>query len=616
MTSRVRWRVFVVALALSLLGNWTVSRPAWGGGRIVNGVPTQDRPTTGALLMSFDGFLSGICSGTLVGCQHFVTAAHCVCVGDNFATCGTPDPAHLRVYLQHAGVLGVSAVAVHPSFAFGSAGDVAVLRLTTPVTGIQPTGLNTLGNPSAGTAGTIAGFGITGGPSNDFGILREGAITLSSCGGVVPEPAHTCWTFDGAIGVPGADSNSCTGDSGGSLLAKIGGEESLLGVTSGGISPDCLPHDISFASSAFQNRAFIESVAGADLSPNACGSMAPLDTAGTHVTARSFNGMSKSELACRRFVAREYTTYAFARLRHMQKCLNAVNAGVSAGPCPDAVTFARIAKAEQKLIATLARSCAPEVIPTIGVAGTCSGAPDLGALQGCVAAAAIAAADVLLDTEYADPTPSGAIADLGLRACQLSIAKAASRYGNYRLRVLTRCQTSADRGTIGTCPSAAMQAKIAAYAGKVLAGIDGGCSDDQVAQLSDRAGFGGACGGARSVTALASCETAQQDAETNALFGLLGPVAWRRYATVNVPAGTARLRMALNGIDTGVTDLDVYARRGGAPTAAVFDARSINGGVYESIDVGSPAAGTWHVVASPVAGRNVPYQLTITTFGP
>jgi hypothetical protein len=72
----------------------------------------------------------------------------------------------------------------------------------------------------------------------------------------------------------------------------------------------------------------------------------------------------------------------------------------------------------------------------------------------------------------------------------------------------------------------------------------------------------------------------------------------------------------LNGIDTGVTDLDLYARRGAAPTAAVFDASSTNGGVYESIDVASPASGAWHVWASPVAGRNVPYQLTITAFGP
>jgi hypothetical protein len=38
--------------------------------------------------------------------------------------------------------------------------------------------------------------------------------------------------------------------------------------------------------------------------------------------------------------------------------------------------------------------------------------------------------------------------------------------------------------------------------------------------------------------------------------------------------------------------------------------------VYESIDLGAPTAGVWHLLVSPVAGRNVPYQLTVTAFGP
>lgn len=621
MTGRGFPPALAVALALSFLGTCAACRTAHAGEspRIVNGVPTQERPTTGALLIGFDGFLGGICSGTLVGCQHFVTAAHCVCVGADFATCGTPDPTRYRVYLQHAGVLGVSAIAVHPSFSFGTAGDVAVLTLTSAVTGIRPTPLNTIADPSVGTVGTVAGFGITGGASNDFGLLREGAVTISSCGAVASEPAHVCWTFDGAIGPPGTDSNSCSGDSGGSLLVNSGGQDLLAGVTSGGVSSNCLPLDVSFAGNIFQNRAYIESIGGADLSSTACGSIPQVGAAGTHVTAVSFSSPSTSELSCRRFVAKAYTTYTNAKLRLMQRCLGAVNEGLVTGPCPDAVALARMAKAERRvrfLAATIGIPCTPAVVGAMGAANACAGARDLDELQGCILAAANTAVDDLLDAEYAETDPGGAIADVGLRACQVAIAKAASRYGIARLRLLIKCQTSADKGKILSCPDAATQAKIATNAGKLPSGISVACTDEQIATLNSGGSFGGGCGAARSVATLASCETARHDAETDVLFALLDPVAARRHTSVSIPPNTARLRITLNGIDTGVNDLHIYARRDVPPTATVSDARSTNGGVYEGIDLVAPASGTWHVLVSPVAGGNVPYQLTVTAFGP
>src|SRR2546430_15565762 len=99
------WTAFAL-LALLLIGRGADAVEP----RIVNGVPTQQRPTTGVLLLrnaSFSSFF-GICSGTLIGCQHFVTAGHCVCNGGDFATCGTPNPADFAVYLQHVGLLAVS----------------------------------------------------------------------------------------------------------------------------------------------------------------------------------------------------------------------------------------------------------------------------------------------------------------------------------------------------------------------------------------------------------------------------------------------------------------------------------------------------------------------------
>ncbi|HSV08113.1 MAG TPA: trypsin-like serine protease, partial [Candidatus Binatus sp.] len=149
-------------------------------------------PTTAVLLVrnaTFTTFI-GICSATLVGCQHVVTAGHCVCNPSDFATCGTPNPDDFAIYLQHVGLLRlltVSGINVNPAYD-GTSNDVSVLTLSAPVTGVRPSKINTTGNPTVGMAGTIAGYGVTDGPSDDFGILRQGSVVISSCGGFFPSP--------------------------------------------------------------------------------------------------------------------------------------------------------------------------------------------------------------------------------------------------------------------------------------------------------------------------------------------------------------------------------------------------------------------------------------------
>src|SRR5262245_60372372 len=79
--------------------------------RIVNGLYTSLYPTTGALLDSADfSTASMICSGTLIGCQTFLTAGHCVEAA--------LDPSLYSVFFQHAGFFHVSSIALHPSYNF------------------------------------------------------------------------------------------------------------------------------------------------------------------------------------------------------------------------------------------------------------------------------------------------------------------------------------------------------------------------------------------------------------------------------------------------------------------------------------------------------------------
>jgi secreted trypsin-like serine protease len=104
-----------VVLALSL----AVSARAFAADpRIVNGVYTSLYPSTGALLFGNDPDTAFTwCSGTLIGCDTFLTAAHCVC-DTTGPDCQSLDPASRMVFLQHAGFFQLASIAVRRDFDF------------------------------------------------------------------------------------------------------------------------------------------------------------------------------------------------------------------------------------------------------------------------------------------------------------------------------------------------------------------------------------------------------------------------------------------------------------------------------------------------------------------
>ncbi len=242
--------------------------------RIVNGVTSHDYPTTGQLLYSeggpiSDGNQSSWCSGTLIGCETFLTASHCV--EDDL------DPTHYRVFLQHAGVFDVVSVTQHPSYT--DAGfpefDVAVMKLSAPVTAIDPSELNTSASPPFATMGSIAGFGQTSGVAGDYGIKRAGLVETTDCTGLLGGLGNSelvCWDFSNPVGAPGADSNTCHGDSGGPLFVDLGGGEVVAGVTSGGTNAFCTATDHSYDANVFTYAAFVAGELGID-STAPCGSV-------------------------------------------------------------------------------------------------------------------------------------------------------------------------------------------------------------------------------------------------------------------------------------------------------------------------------------------------------
>ncbi|HEV7516112.1 MAG TPA: trypsin-like serine protease, partial [Thermoanaerobaculia bacterium] len=254
----------------------------------------QQFPSVGYLILQ--GTLgTGYCSGTLIGCQTFLTAAHCIC-GDpvsgqilNGKQCNARpdllDPKGKRVFFQHAGLFEVAGIVVHPRFQFRLRSDLALVTLARPVTGIGTSRVDLVQKPATGTPATIVGFGADGNGSLS-GIKRAGAVTTAPCVGV-NDATHVCFTFDNPLGAPGSNSDTCQGDSGGPLFLNFGTSEVVAGVTSGGDGQGCHPTDHSFDADVFLDRAWLQARGGVDLDRGFCGDLTPAGAKGSAVLGRA-----------------------------------------------------------------------------------------------------------------------------------------------------------------------------------------------------------------------------------------------------------------------------------------------------------------------------------------
>ncbi len=263
-------------VAAACLAGCTVDPITAGEPRpIVNGDATTKYPTTGILLE--DGSL--ICSGTLIGCDVFLTAAHCVCWGDG-PECQSPEPdAPLGVYLQNVGFVEVTSRHVHPDYTFPD-NDVAVLELAHPVTGITPSPLQSTEVP-LGTTATIAGYGRSGGNQEDYGIKQAGDVVTDTCPRDARGPGHICWRYQGE------GANTCNGDSGGPLFVAADGALAVAGITSGGTRFDCLAGDRSYDTDVFTFREFIASAVGGErLGETTCGAQPQVGSDGAAVESQ------------------------------------------------------------------------------------------------------------------------------------------------------------------------------------------------------------------------------------------------------------------------------------------------------------------------------------------
>ncbi len=80
-----------------------------------------------------------------------------------------------------------------------------------------------------------------------------------------------------------------------------------------------------------------------------------------------------------------------------------------------------------------------------------------------------------------------------------------------------------------------------------------------------------------------------------------------------VTNGTTLLRVAMNGVDDGPSDFDLYVKAGSAPTTSVYDCGRFGQNQFAVCEFPAPVLGTWHVLVQRYSGGGT-YQLTATQF--
>jgi Trypsin len=185
-----------------------------------------------SLSVTFNNGSTGGCSGSLLaGGQYVLTAGHCVTGGND-----TLSATSISVNFANVGLTVVTAsYVVDPVWngSLANGGDLALLKLSTPVTTIAGYQLDTTAS-AVGQVVTLAGYGNTGIGGNGYtpgssGTLYYGLNTYLGLSADAPTDYLFQYTADGG-GVGSQEVMLAPGDSGGASLLNVNGTWQIVGV--------------------------------------------------------------------------------------------------------------------------------------------------------------------------------------------------------------------------------------------------------------------------------------------------------------------------------------------------------------------------------------------------
>lgn len=228
--------------------------------------------------------------------------------------------------------------------------------------------------------------------------------------------------------------------------------------------------------------------------------------------------LPRPERVCRSYVRRRLIDLFRLELDAIQDCIDAVNRGVSPGPCPDSRATERIVQAVARLTPDrIGRRCPLDVIASgKPLSRSCQSASTLEELTACIVTEAESAVRQMVEVEFS--RPDGALPSSEQQRCQSGLAKVFRTYAVRRFGALSGCLARRDNGRLLVCPDAGTKLRLDLVAARLEPRLSLRCADEIVRQLQAEGGFGGGCADAVTLAELVRCQSGEHEAQVDLLI--------------------------------------------------------------------------------------------------